>query len=112
VIDVAVGVDDGLDGRLRVVRAQSGDDCRGEPLLSGVHDQDAPLADKGSRVPERREEGDPLGHELRLAEMKEGGLLWRKAAGGAEVEALGLELLGHRGPSFGGLACFGGMSTV
>ena len=96
VVDVAVGIDDRLNGRLGVIRAQAGEYGRREALLCGIDDQHALLADKGNGVAEGREEGRSVGDDLGLAEVKEGGLLRREIAGRAEIEALGLYRLGHR----------------
>ena len=89
-VDVAVGIDDRLNGRLGVIRAQAGEYGRREALLCGIDDQHALLADKGDGVAERREGGDSFGDQLRLPEMKEGSLFRREVAGRTEVEALGL----------------------
>ncbi len=86
VVDVAVRVDDRVDGRLAVIAAQVLHRARDVPLRGRVDEQDGVVADEGRAIALARREDDALGHLLGRPSIVERGLFLLHAARRLVVE--------------------------
>src|SRR3990172_6197809 len=99
VVYVTVGVNHGIDRRLRITVAQVLENRRGGPVLGSVNEQHPALALEGRDVSESGDEDDTIGDRLGGSEVEECSLLFRETSRGGEVE--NLCSIGHRAPPLG-----------